>query len=222
MNTDYKDAGYGLDYFIHIFSNHPFIDEIPMSNSEPINKYVFLQKIYQNLLFAGEYINRYKTLLFKSIKHILAFIEPLSKDMDNDTWRLYSFIHDNISDEHDTYTKEGKINYNTISNILFKLSILLQNIYDYKKNNYSQLIYSTSSYAIDNILCIIENLTNKACIYKYKFDIQGLNTITNLLIQLNGRKKNTDDYFFVLYLEFLLLTFNAYNKKLKDDGEYEW
>lgn len=222
MNPDYEDAGYGLDYFIHILSNHPLIDEIPISNSEAVNKYVFLQKIYQNLPFAGEYVNKYKTLTFKSIKNILFFIETLSKDMDNDIWKLFSYIQDSISDEHDTFIKESKINYDTISAILLKLSILLQNIYNYKKNNSSQLMYSTSSYTIDNVLCIIENLTQKGCIYKYKFEINNMNAITKDLRLCNRVNRNTDDYFFVLYLEFLVLTFNAYNNELKEREQYEW
>ena len=218
---DYSDVNCGTDYFMHIFLNNLFILEIPISEKCTVNKYTFLQKIYQNLPFTS-YWTRNRSLTFKSMESISSFIEPLSSDMDNDIRRLYASTKNEISNEFNTFIKDSTVNFTTITNILFKLSILLQNIYIYKRDKCNIITYKTSSFKIETILWTIENLSGKQLIYSCRFDSKSMNAITQKLKADNYAKKNTDDYFFTLYLEFLLLTFNAYNNEIKDYGKYEW
>lgn len=228
MDTKYHD------YMEYIFSTNPSIEYVILPHGRKMSKYKFLSKVYP--LFAFVYGHDFAVLNYPFFNINTTINTVVNKEqLDDDLRKLFEQITSRI----DELKYKDKLNFNLMTEVLLKFSILCENINENYLNN--AISYKTSVFKIDNVLNIIEHKLN---INGVMSDINGIfldesfnnlqvmyekyimskndNDSTKAILRLSKLfksmqlKEELRKYFEIIYFEILLLTANTYNEYIKE------
>lgn len=233
MDTKYQD------YMEYIFSTNPSIEYVILPHGRKMSKYKFLSKVYP--LFAFVYGRDFAVFNYPVFNYPFFNINTTlntvvnKEQLDDDLRKLFEQITSKI----DELKYKDKLNFNLMTEVLLKFSILCENINkDYLNNAVS---YKTSVFKIDNVLNIIEHKLNINGIMSETNSIFLDESFNNLQVMYEkyilSKNDNNDvtkiaqiskafksmrlqnklrEYFEIIYFEILLLTANTYNEYIKE------
>ena len=230
MDTKYHD------YMEYIFSTNPSIEYVILPHGRRMSKYKFLSKVYplSAFVYGRDFVIFNNNYSFFNIGTILNTV--INKEqLDDDLRKLFEQITSRINE----LKYKDKLNFNLMTEVLLKFSILCENINkDYLNNDVS---YKTSVFKIDNVLNIIEHKLNingvmsntngiflddsfnnlQVMYEKYILSNNDNNDVTKLAriskaFKSMRLKNKLREYFEIIYFEILLLTANTYNEYIKE------
>lgn len=228
MDTKYHD------YMEYIFSTNPSIEYVILPHGRKMSKYRFLSKVYPLFAFVYGHDCVVFNYSFFNINTLLNTVVD-KEQLDDDLGKLFEQINLEIN----KLKYENNLNFNTMTEVLLKFSILCENINENYLNN--AMSYKTSVFKIDNVLNTIEHKLNingvmsdangifldesinnlQAMYEKYimsKNDNDSTKAIQRLskLFKSMQLKEELRRYFEIIYFEILLLTANTYNEHIKE------
>ena len=228
MDTKYHD------YMEYIFSTNPSIEYVILPHGRKMSKYRFLSKVYPLFAFVYGHDCVVFNYSFFNINTLLNTVVD-KEQLDDDLGKLFEQINLEIN----KLKYENNLNFNTMTEVLLKFSILCENINENYLNN--AMSYKTSVFKIDNVLNTIEyklningvmsdangifldeSINNLQAMYeKYimsKNDNDSTKAIQRLskLFKSMQLKEELRRYFEIIYFEILLLTANTYNEHIKE------
>lgn len=228
MDTKYHD------YMEYIFSTNPSIEYVILPHGRKMSKYRFLSKVYPLFAFVYGHDCVVFNYSFFNINTLLNTVVD-KEQLDDDLGKLFEQINLEIN----KLKYENNLNFNTMTEVLLKFSILCENINENYLNN--AMSYKTSVFKIDNVLKTIEHKLNingvmsdangifldesinnlQAMYEKYimsKNDNDSTKAIQRLskLFKSMQLKEELRRYFEIIYFEILLLTANTYNEHIKE------
>lgn len=228
MDTKYHD------YMEYTFSTNPSIEYVILPHGRKMSKYRFLSKVYPLFAFVYGHDCVVFNYSFFNINTLLNTVVD-KEQLDDDLGKLFEQINLEIN----KLKYENNLNFNTMTEVLLKFSILCENINENYLNN--AMSYKTSVFKIDNVLNTIEyklningvmsdangifldeSINNLQAMYeKYimsKNDNDSTKAIQRLskLFKSMQLKEELRRYFEIIYFEILLLTANTYNEHIKE------
>ena len=222
MDENYRN------YMTYILGKNKDIEDVLLPYGQKINKYDFISLASQILPFGN--------CSFISMHSIFENTFMTDQSYDPKMTKICNTVRKQLD--------EWIYNYDTISDILIKMSIILENIYLSKKTE--TIAYKTTSYNIEHVLSIFETRSEVKGIIehgyteqgKYDFELSVTNIVNNFQKSYMDHHSTSADLkeMFkrlkailtlekepqIVYFEILLLVANTYNTYIKELYCNEW